>query len=342
MSAARLVVLVPSLLETFNAGGDSLDNMTRRCARLLARGDLTTTVPVDFETALLALCGWTAAPRSGLPLAGITAAFDFDLPQTPADRLRADPVHLRADPSRIMLFDAETVGITAAEADSLLDALNAALGTHGVRFSRGVSPIRWYVELPQIQDAGLRSPRALNGSIVENYLGELRRAGELNRLLTEVQMVLHGAAVNDVRAANGRPPLNSVWFWGTGTPPPMTLEAPAILIGADDLTAACARHMRCAHERDVAMLTTVVQRGQHKTIVLVMDSASVALPAFHVDVLAPACTALRNGTLVDIDIHVHGARLAMTQRSHWRWWRRASTFLHQAEAARNVARLADH
>lgn len=332
MSTTRLDVLAPALLDALVATRASADEVIRRGRVVLARADLTIADEPGYEQALLVRCGLAVPSGAGLPLAGLTAAYDFDLALAPADSLRADPICLRADPSRVILFDADTVGITGDEADSLIGELNLAFGAHGVTFSRGRAPARWYVRLSQAQDVRLPSPTALKGRAVEDSLGMLRRSGELNRLLTEVQMVLHGAAVNEARAARGQPPLNSVWFWGAGSPPRRESAPPELIIGDDDLGAACARHLGIAFERDVAALPDVLAGGAHAAILVLAPTTGTALPDFFANILQPAWTALRRGRLARIDIHTRAAALSLTAAARWRPWRRVSVLLRQVEA----------
>lgn len=328
MSGKRLAILAPALLDSLARRSGGQGAAVLRCAALLARGERSSAPAMDDDALLLAQCGLAAAPGSaGLPVAGLTAALDFALASTPDDSLRADPVYLRADPSRTILFDADSVGLDAEEADSLLAELNAAFEADGIRFSRGLSATRWYLQMAGAQDAGLPSPQALRGSTVEACLGQLRRAGAMNRLLTEVQMVLHGAAVNVARAAQGRPPLNSVWFWGGGALVRGATQPPDLIIGGDDLAAACARHLGITHARETTALASTLAAPGPARLLLVLNDLTIDLPSFVADILEPAWRALKGGQLVHLDIHTRTGTLSLPRAARWRWWRSGTAFL---------------
>ena len=144
-------------------------------ARLLARADLTPSTFTDVDTALMQWFGLEDWAGVG----AVTAALDFEGCVAAAYWLRADPVHLRADATRVVLFDAEAVGLADDESNALLAHLNAGLDDDELHFERGSGPTRWYMRVAEPQSLGLASPRALRGRPVEDSLDALRRSGAL-------------------------------------------------------------------------------------------------------------------------------------------------------------------
>ena len=316
---ARLDILAPHLVTRLLQAGADLP-----IARTLARADATPSAFTDIDTALVhwfGIEGWAG-------VAALTAAFDFDAAVDSARWLRADPVHLRADPTRVILFDADAVGLDADESDALLAHLNAGLADEELHFERGSAPTRWYVRLAAPLPLALASPRALRGRSVEDSLDALRRSGALRRLMTEAQMLLYEAPTNQARAASGRAPINSVWFWGGGSPSmPRTVLGGAVL-GDDALLAACARHAGFEYRREPTALAALLR--ERPGDVLLLDHhelEAVDLSRFERDILAPALSALRRGRLAHVAIHGHHVELAFTPAARWRLWRRASRFL---------------
>ncbi len=47
------------------------------------------------------------------------------------------------------------------------------------------------------------------------YLPDGEDSGQLRRLMTELQMLLHAHPVNEERERLGKLPVNSLWFWFT-------------------------------------------------------------------------------------------------------------------------------
>jgi hypothetical protein len=150
---------------------------------------------------------------------------------------------------------------TRSEADSLLAHLNAVLAGEALEFKRGRSPLRWYATGLDVASLALASPRALRGQAIESCLDELRKSGPLNRLVTEAQMLLYEAPVNVARESSGRAPLNSIWFWGAGPAPVLAASTLDVIIGDDDLVAACARHAGITHHRDSSELEAALAAG---------------------------------------------------------------------------------
>ena len=316
---ARLDIIAPHLLTSLLQA-----EVEPPLARLLARADATPSTFTDVDTALLRWFGigdWAG-------VGAVTAALDFDAPVEAVHWLRADPVHLRADATRVILFDAEAVGLADDESDALLAHLNAGLADDELQFERGSAPTRWYVRVSEPQPLALASPRALRGCTVEGSLDALRRSGALRRLMTEAQMLLYEAPTNLARTASGRAPINSVWFWGGGAPSRPPAKPGGSALGEDALLAACARHAGIEYERNPAALELHLQTRAGDVLLLDhLEIETVDLHRFGRDILAPALRALRRGRLTQVVIHAQPLDLALTSAARWRFWRRGQPFL---------------
>ena len=326
--SARLDVLAPVLLEhLLNAHNEAA---AMRVARLLARTELLPVRHADIDAAMLAWFGHEAYEG----VASVSAAHDFGAEFVPAHWLRADPVHLRADPTRVILFDADSVGLDTDESDALLAHLNAGFPDGELRFERAVAATRWYVRMSAPVSLALASPRSLRGTAVEDSLSALRRAGALNRLMTEAQMLLYEAPTNLARVAQGRAPINSVWFWGGGTAPILKAAARGAVLGDDALLAACARHAGVAYHTDQRGLAAVL-RATTGDVLLVdhVEASGFDITHFAREVLTPACAALASGRLASLVIHDHRGELVMSRSARWKLWRRAGVFLDGVQRA---------
>jgi hypothetical protein len=129
--------------------------------------------------------------------------------------MHADPVHLRADRDRLLLFDARHLRISAEEAGALVDAFNAHFVEDGLRLQAPV-PDRWYLELPHRPSIRTWPLHAVTGRGIEGLLPAGEEAATWVRLLNEVQMLFHSLEVNRRREAEGRPTVNGIWTWGAG------------------------------------------------------------------------------------------------------------------------------
>ncbi|MBK1619082.1 hypothetical protein CKO42_11690 [Lamprobacter modestohalophilus] len=137
--------------------------------------------------------------------------------------LQADPVHLRPDRDQLRLFDARHLGISQAEADALVQEVNAHLVDDGLRL---VAPVasRWYLELaesPQIETHPLET---VIGRHIDGFLPTGPDARRWAALMTELQMLLFQSPVNQARQERGRPAVNALWISGAGHWQPLALE----------------------------------------------------------------------------------------------------------------------
>jgi hypothetical protein len=152
---------------------------------------------------------WPVAPLT-LELDGGEAGTDY--------WLRADPVHLRVSRESVALIDSALFDLSESEAQALVGSLNAHFGSDGPGF-HCFAPKRWYVRArstPRVQCVSLAE---VAGQDVQVHLPTGVDASEWHRIFNEVQMLLHGHAVNEARESRGAPPVNSVWLWGGGTRP---------------------------------------------------------------------------------------------------------------------------
>jgi hypothetical protein len=240
MSDQVLHLLVPGLLGPLPGAAGQAGPAAPTLERWLARGDRRP-VAGDADALLFTLFGLPlpeadtgAAPD--LPTAAL--CYLADTGERPAGVvLHADPVYLRADQDRLLLFDAPAADLTAAEASAFVDAINQHFQADGWRLS-APTPGRWYLHLDQMPALHSRPLSAVIGRNIDSFLPQGPDAGGFRQRLTEVQMLLHGLTVNQQRVDAGRLPVSGLWLHGAGelpAPPPHSFslqgEAPALLQG---------------------------------------------------------------------------------------------------------------
>ncbi|MDE2904973.1 MAG: hypothetical protein OXQ28_02710, partial [Acidobacteriota bacterium] len=257
-ASVEIVLLVPGLLGPGGGGsGDAgaaqalvegldLDGLDR----LLARAEHTEGRATDASLEAFAFrsYGYDAPPADAdWPVAAFTALVDCDTApgsRSPSVeggsgfRLRADPVHLRADIADLVLFDAAQADLSRAEADALARTVNDALGPDRPRID-AAHPHRWYVALDEPQRIATTPLSLAAGAPVSAAMPRGLDAPRWHRWMNEVQMALHECPVNAERERRGAVPINSVWPWGTGSlPPAPAAPAPFVQAWSDDALAA--------------------------------------------------------------------------------------------------------
>jgi hypothetical protein len=101
------------------------------------------------------------------------------------------------------------------------------------------TPSRWYLRLPrEARLPTFTGPDEALGADLFEHLPDGPEGRRWRSLLSEAQVVLHNHPVNAQRAAAGRPPVNSLWFWGAGVlPDHVTTRCTAVFSDDDALQA---------------------------------------------------------------------------------------------------------
>ncbi len=246
------------------------------------------------------------------PVAALTRSLDAG-DAALSSWLRADPAYIAPDinGARLLAYG-EALAPTDEDARRLLPALQPLFGDFGCPID-APHPSRWYLRLPK--DARLpefAEPEAALGDDLSDHLP----AGEAGRrwraLLTEAQVILHQHPWNAQRAAQGKPAINSLWFWGAGATPGSVRTSHRQVKSHDPLLQALAKAagVAAASEGEVAALLDM----RHLR----------SLPAFADDVLPPLLDELQRRRLDALDLDFEdGALYALRRDQRWRFWRRA-------------------
>ena len=343
----ELILLVPGLLGPAGAGandpdvaqalldGLDLDGLDRLLARAVdsVGPDLDGSIePLVFQSF------GHAAPRAGAdwPVAVFTALIDCDATRG-GFRMRADPVHLRADIADLVLFDAADTDVRADESHSLARTVNDALRPDGP-FVDAAHPSRWYVELEAPARMATTPLTLAAGARVSTVMPRGPDAHRWHRWMNEAQMALHECPANVERERRGAAPINSVWVWGAGSlPPPAEAPAPFVQVWSDDaLALGLARHagVECGPAPAGASewLSRAPQPGAHLVVIddlyPAMRRADIetwrsGLASVSATWAKPLIDALDRGAVARVSIREErGHRFIATRRGHFRWWRR--------------------
>jgi len=129
--------------------------------------------------------------------------------------LRADPVHLELEGGQLLLADSGVFPISQQEAESLADSLNAHFSGDGLVFYP-LRPDRWYLRVERSPALETTALSEAAGRSIDALLPRGDDAPYWRARLNDIQMLLHGHAVNEERESAGKLPINSVWLWGGG------------------------------------------------------------------------------------------------------------------------------
>jgi len=333
----HLVLLVPGLAGPVcdRPVTDYLQDRPAALDRLVSRATVIRVPYQGLESALCAQFGM--ATDRPLPVAPLS--YLADCGEAPTQYLmRADPVHLRADQSRLRLFESHSFFISRDEADALVESINAFNAGRGWRLI-APQPQRWYLSLPASPQLQTCTPAQAAGRDIDAFLPQGQAARHWQAVITELQMLLHDHPVNLARAQRGEPAINSLWLWGGGVLPVSLRAQPDVLYADDALALGLARHAGIARgdvpTRPEPLWAESV--GGNRLLVL----GTLAWPAYYDDVegwlaqlaqlesawFAPLLAALGTGCIGALTIETCNGRRFVTDRRRQRaFWRRTRPF----------------
>ena len=240
-----LTLICPGLLGPIPAAPETLPKVPA-IDRLLARADRIPTDGDDAAMALLSHFGVSTDPERDAPTASISLLGEVPDARHDGYWMHADPVHLRPDRDRLLLFAGAGVAPDRAEADALVALFNSHFAADGLRLTTP-HPNRWY--LRSDRDLALRTEpleRVMGGPVpldVPSGADARRWRG----LMNEVQMLFYGSEVNRLREQARRPAISGIWTWGGGVLPDRSGAPPDAVVGDDPLTTGLARWCGVAH-----------------------------------------------------------------------------------------------
>lgn len=331
-TSAELTLIAPIFAPCAPQFTDAAPRIGRLPAleRLMSRSRVQESVPTAMVAALCALWG---VPLPYPPVAPLTHLADSGETDD-GWWLRADPVHLRADQDRLLLFGPALLDIEPAEAEALVAELNSFYCDQHWRFHAPVAD-RWYLRLSQPASLQTEPLEQVIGHDVRHYLPSGLDDAHWLRTLTEMQMLLHGSAVNQTRESAGIATINSLWLWGAGTLPYVTPNQWARVWADEPLARGLAQSsgavvrnlpataVDCLISADEQPVLVVADQIHHHRLYGDGDAWMTAMTDLERDWFAPLLDALRNRRLRSLDLLLgDGVRRRVTAAAIKHWWRR--------------------
>lgn len=228
--------------------------------------------------------------------------------------LRADPVCLQADLSTARLMAWGNLGLSFDEAESLLRPLKPLFGDAGFPIEQR-EPEAWLLRIPrESRLPDFPHPLDALGGDAFVQLGSGAEARRWRALLAEAQVLLHEHPVNETRRRAGRPPANSLWFWGGGSWPDQVEGPVGTVVAVDPEVLGFAHAAGCPSTAAVdATRPGLIDLRPQRQWRVVEDVCGVARAALGTGAIDALVLDFADG---------HRARFTHGQR--WRFWRRAA------------------
>jgi hypothetical protein len=196
---------------------------------------------------------------------------------------------------------------------------------------------RWYWHLPNESGLTTYPPYALLGKNITHYLPTGPQQKAWRRLLTEIQMQLHQSSVNTHRQAQNQAPVNGLWLWGEGQPPPRSPAKPISYVASNEVIAlGLAKHFGLPHQNLPSSFAAMEMDKSNENEAMIVDDRLLHhylygdLPSWrqHVEFLdqhwfCPLWHALMQRRIEQIHLYAKEHDVfTIAPNTLQRWWRR--------------------
>lgn len=291
---------------------------------LIARGT-TTRSALQGDGQLLALFGGEATVASG------RAAVSYFVRQgggVEGWRIIASPVHLLADHATLHFPPQHNVRLSEEESRALMVSCQSHFAPEGWQLEYGDAQT-WYLGLAEASAITTTPLADAVGAPLFEALPQGKDAQIWRRWLNEVQMLLHGHAVNQARQTQGEPAINSLWFWGEGRLPALAEKPYTRVYGGDAYVEGLARLSGAEWAPLPQALSALEGKELQGKILVVLDGAHDLVWESHW--FCTLSERLRKGTFNALTLHFrNGYTTHLVKNNLWRFWRRKRFALESA------------
>jgi hypothetical protein len=214
----------------------------------------------------------------------------------------------------------------AAIANSLQDSLGTAEGTRFVAVGR-----RAYLFNPAPFETARVSPGSAAGTVADRFMPSGSSARTYQRLLSEIQMVLHDHEVNLRRDEEGQPRISSLWLWGGGSLPATDQQAlPPLYGGRSQLKGYWMHQGASVRDFNGSGLGDVDTRTAGAVVDLTTSAADELVAN-----LRDARRLLFRGKVRKMSVvSQDGITIRLRRRHRWRFWKSGSKLMEEDNADR--------
>lgn len=249
------------------------------------------------------------------PVAPITRHLDAEGAEQQA-WLRADPAYVQIDINGGRMLACGQMGLTAQEAESFVASLRTLFGDEGFPIS-APTPARWYLMLPrEAKLPAFDPPDDVLGDDLVPHLPQGDAGRRWRRLLNEAQILLHNHPLNEARIAQGKLPVNSLWFWGGGVLPDF-VRVQARVFSDDVLVHGLLKIAQAPSAPTPSRFDASLRDGD--AVVDLCGLRDVA--ALANEWALPAATSLRGKDELTLDF-ADGMAFVLRRSQRWRFWRK--------------------
>lgn len=234
----------------------------------------------------------------------------------------ATPCHLHPDRDRLLLFH-DDLDISEQEGAALIEEIQPLLTEFGGQFIQ-LQEGKWLMQLDQMPDLTLTALEDVAIKGVDASLPQGKDRQNYLRLWNEIQMQLHECDINQQRVAQGKLPINSVWFWGAGI---LTVKENTWkgVQGKSVLLEKLAQQTKTEYHPSIHSLDEALSTGKH---LLLLDNIELEadwpqqLQDIDDTVLKPLWQQCKQAKIAAIDLQIpdHGS-YHLSTFDCWKFWK---------------------
>jgi hypothetical protein len=207
--------------------------------KLLARSRAGQSKGKDLDRLLFGLFNVPVADRDDLPLTPLILRLHGISIQPDYYYMFADPVQLRTDRDNVIMMGNDHLEISDMDAARLIHNINMHYPGDEIRLE-SISNRHWFLSIPQVPNMHTTPLSRVLGKSIRPYLPDGEDGRYWRGILNEIQMLLSTDDVNRARDEEGKPVINSLWFWGGGQMPARTQTSWTSVCGRSSLLRALA------------------------------------------------------------------------------------------------------
>jgi hypothetical protein len=304
---------VATILHVLLPGREKLAG-TAGLSEWLARGSSLPAAVPGYLVALAEHFHWPHGPMPAAALIRQSVAGDAGT----SPWLSADPAWIQPELNGARLLACGNLDLSAADAQSLVTALAETFEAEGMELRVGDAQ-HWQLRLPAyVEVPSFPEPEDALGADLFEQLPKGEEGRRWRALINEAQVVLHNHPVNRTRAAQGLPPVNSVWLWGPGALPDW-VESGLTRIYSDDLLVWALAHRANV---DIQHRAAFVATAEAAPTCGLLDLQDVQPSAFDREWWPAIEARLLAGSEIRLAF-ADGTRTMLHKRHRLRFWRKA-------------------
>jgi hypothetical protein len=293
------------------------------------------------EHALFELFNLRSSKATELPVGALTRYLVKGDDANKCWTMRADPVFIQPNRDHLVLMGNAGLELGYDQAQQIINDINETY-TDTPWELVALTPKQWVIEQQQPEKLKTHRLPDVVGKNISEYLPQGINEKKWHALMNELQMILHAHPVNQQRQMQGLPVVNSLWFWGAGELPVVSLDddqrAFAQCWSNETVSLALARLNNVPRTNLPAngdiWLKQAITPGHHLLVIELLDSDQVkndpldwwqSLVEFDQQWLSPLITAVKQNAIDQLQvIDVDGSRYQLTRNQARRWWKLSS------------------